>query len=193
MVRQQMAIERESVGQMEVIRFETPELGSLPKVSSHIAQSDILSVVIQVVSKDGGETNLHAHSGQDAVWFVLAGRAKFYGKDDEVVELGPKDALFIPKGVPYWFESSSDRAAGDHAQRRHRCEHPEPARQLRSAARPPAGRTARGQRLRELVGSPAGRCALPCIPTPFFNEEPTGERRSVSRYAPWQPLLGLRP
>ena len=34
MVRQQMAIERESVGQMEVIRFETPELGSLPKVSS---------------------------------------------------------------------------------------------------------------------------------------------------------------
>ncbi len=108
MVRQQMAIERESVGQMEVIGFETPELGSLPKVSSHIAQSDILSVVIQVVSKDGGETNLHAHSGQDAVWFVLAGRAKFYGKDDEVVELGPKDALFIPKGVPYWFESSSD-------------------------------------------------------------------------------------
>ena len=65
-------------------------------------------MVIQVVSKDGGETNLHAHSGQDAVWFVLAGRAKFYGKDDEVVELGPKDALFIPKGVPYWFESSSD-------------------------------------------------------------------------------------
>ena len=108
MVRQQMAIERESVGQMEVIRFETPELGSLLKVSSHIAHSDILSVVIQVVSKDGGETNLHAHSGQDAVWFVLAGRAKFYGKDGEAVELGPKDALFIPKGVPYWFESSSD-------------------------------------------------------------------------------------
>ena len=52
MGRQQMAIERESVGQMEVIRFETPELGSLPKVSSHIAQSDILSVVIQVVGGD---------------------------------------------------------------------------------------------------------------------------------------------
>ena len=85
-----MAIERESVGQMEVIRFETPELGSLPKVSSHIAQSDILSVVIQVVSKEGGETNLHAHSGQDAVWFVLAGRAKFYGKDERSWNWAPR-------------------------------------------------------------------------------------------------------
>ena len=103
-----MAIEREAVGRMEVVRYETPELDGLPKRNTHLASSDLLSVNVQLVSREGGETNLHAHSGQDAVWFVLAGRAKFYGKDGESVELGPKDALFIPKGAPYWFESVSD-------------------------------------------------------------------------------------
>ena len=103
-----MSMERESIGRMEAIRYETPDLAGSPKRSSMLANSGLLSVNVQVVSKEGGETNLHAHSGQDAVWFVLAGRAKFYGKDGESVELGPKDALFIPKGTPYWFESASD-------------------------------------------------------------------------------------
>ncbi|MXW30012.1 MAG: cupin domain-containing protein [Chloroflexi bacterium] len=106
--RWRMAIEREAVGRMEVIRYETPSLDGSPKRSANIARSDLLTVNMQVVSRDGGETNLHAHSAQDAVWFVLAGRARFYGKDGESVELGPKDALFIPKGTPYWFESVSD-------------------------------------------------------------------------------------
>ena len=63
---------------------------------------------MQVVSRDGGETNLHAHSGAGRRLVRAGGRAKFYGKDGESVELGPKDALFIPKGTPYWFESVSD-------------------------------------------------------------------------------------
>ncbi len=103
-----MTMEREAVGRMEVVRYETPGLDGLPKRNTHLASSGLLSVNVQLVSREGGETNLHAHSGQDAVWFVLAGRAKFYGKDGEAVELGPKDALFIPKGTPYWFESVSD-------------------------------------------------------------------------------------
>ncbi len=103
-----MSMERESIGGMEAIRYETPDLAGSPKRSSMLANSGLISVNVQVVSREGGETNLHAHSGQDAVWFVLSGRAKFYGKDGESVELGPKDALFIPKGTPYWFESASD-------------------------------------------------------------------------------------
>ncbi len=103
-----MSMERESIGGMEAIRYATPDLAGSPKRSSMLANSGLISVNVQVVSRDGGETNLHAHSGQDAVWFVLSGRAKFYGKDGESVELGPKDALFIPKGTPYWFESASD-------------------------------------------------------------------------------------
>ncbi|MCY4581689.1 MAG: cupin domain-containing protein [Chloroflexi bacterium] len=103
-----MSLEKESIGGMQAIRYETPDLAGSPKRSSMLANSGLISVNVQVVSREGGETNLHAHSGQDAVWFVLAGRAKFYGKDGESVELGPKDALFIPKGTPYWFESVSD-------------------------------------------------------------------------------------
>ena len=103
-----MSTERETVGRMEVIRYETPDLAGSPKKSTMLGRTDHLGVVVQVVSKEGGETNLHAHSAQDALWFVLAGRARFYGKDGESVELGPRDALFIPKGAPYWFESVSD-------------------------------------------------------------------------------------
>ena len=103
-----MSVERENIGETEVIRYETPDLGSLPKSNTQLVNSGILGVAIQVVSKDGGETNLHAHSGQDAVWFVLSGKARFYGKDGKSVDLGPKDALFIPKGVGYWFESISE-------------------------------------------------------------------------------------
>ncbi len=103
-----MATERETVGRMEAIRYETPDLGGQPKTSTLLGRTDHLGVVVQVVSKDGGETNLPAHAAQDAVWFVLGGRARFYGSDGESVELGPKDALFIPKGTPYWFESISE-------------------------------------------------------------------------------------
>lgn len=103
-----MSAERESIGRMEVIRYRTPDLAGQPKANTQLVRDRILGVGVQVVSKDGGETNLHAHSGQDAVWFVLSGRAKFYNQDGESAELGPKDALFIPKGVPYWFESVSD-------------------------------------------------------------------------------------
>ena len=103
-----MGTERETLGEMQVVHYETPDLAGLPKTTTQLAKGDILGMAVQVVSKEGGETNLHAHSGQDAVWFVLNGRAKFYGKDGDSVELGPKSALFIPKGVPYWFESASE-------------------------------------------------------------------------------------
>ncbi len=35
--------------------------------------------------------------------FVLRGRAKI-GIGDEVFEVGPNDVLFIPAGVPHWYE-----------------------------------------------------------------------------------------
>jgi mannose-6-phosphate isomerase-like protein (cupin superfamily) len=64
---------------------------------------------MQVVLQ-GGETNRHAHTGQDAAWLVLEGRARFYGKtDDDVFELNPMEGLFIPDGADYWFESASDK------------------------------------------------------------------------------------
>ena len=85
-----------------------PQLLANGKKSTRLVQTDILSMGVQVVA-NGGETNLHAHNADDAIWLVLGGRAKFYTTDNEVVgDLGKNEALFISRGSPYWFESSSE-------------------------------------------------------------------------------------
>ena len=39
---------------------------------------------------------------------VIAGQASFYGEGDKLVaKLDKNDMLMIPRGTPYWFESSS--------------------------------------------------------------------------------------
>src|SRR5581483_6406587 len=63
---------------------------------------------VQVVAS-GGETNLHAHGNQDAIWLVLQGKAVFYGEGDKVLaNLKKNEAFFIEHGAPYWFESGDD-------------------------------------------------------------------------------------
>ena len=86
-----------------------PPLVSKGKLNQVLHRTDALSLGVQVVT-EGGETNLHAHAGQDAVWLVLEGEATFYTSDDAVVaRLGPYDSLMIPREAPYWFESTGDR------------------------------------------------------------------------------------
>ena len=104
-----MAIE---TGKRTQNAFETFEVKPLllesGKKSTRLVRTDILSVGVQVVAS-GGETNLHAHMADDAVWLVLGGRARFYTTDDEVVAtLDKNEGLLIPRGTPYWFESASD-------------------------------------------------------------------------------------
>ncbi len=78
------------------------------KQNLHLGSSGGLNVGVQVVIK-GGETNLHAHPGVESSWFVLAGRVKFYGAGDTLVaDLGKGEGVFIPAGIPYWFESGSE-------------------------------------------------------------------------------------
>jgi mannose-6-phosphate isomerase-like protein (cupin superfamily) len=85
-----------------------PQLLESGKKVTMLAKTDILSCGVQVVAS-GGETNLHAHMADDAIWLVLGGRARFYTTDDALVaELGKNEALLIPRGEPYWFESASD-------------------------------------------------------------------------------------
>jgi mannose-6-phosphate isomerase-like protein (cupin superfamily) len=95
-----------TTARIQPIKFEAPEKLDRPKLSSTLARSDLLGIGVQVVSPHGGETNMHAHSGIDSTWFVLSGRARFYGYGDELVgEFGRNEGVFIPKGVPYWFEA----------------------------------------------------------------------------------------
>ena len=55
------------------------------------------------------ENSLHAHSNIDAIWFVLGGEVTFYTEgDQQVAKLSKHDGLLIPRGTPYWFDSTSD-------------------------------------------------------------------------------------
>jgi mannose-6-phosphate isomerase-like protein (cupin superfamily) len=84
-----------------------PQMVSRGKKGTSLFRTDILGATVQVVT-EGGETNLHAHAGSDATWLVLAGQATFYGEGDKVVaRLEKNEMLLIPRGTPYWFESSS--------------------------------------------------------------------------------------
>jgi len=83
-----------------------PQLLESGKQSHALVRNRDISCGVQVVAK-GGETNMHAHSGVDEIWYILAGEATFYGERDEVVaKIGPNEGLLIPHGVAYWFESS---------------------------------------------------------------------------------------
>jgi mannose-6-phosphate isomerase-like protein (cupin superfamily) len=85
-----------------------PQLLQHGKTSTRLVRTDHLNSGVQVVA-NGGETNLHAHSSQDEIWFVLSGAATFYTEGDRIVaRLEQHDGLLIPHNVPYWFESSSD-------------------------------------------------------------------------------------
>jgi mannose-6-phosphate isomerase-like protein (cupin superfamily) len=85
-----------------------PQLLKQGKTSTRLVRTDHLNSGVQVVAQ-GGETNLHAHSSQDEIWFVLSGEATFYTEGDRVVaRLGQHEGLLIPHAAPYWFESSSD-------------------------------------------------------------------------------------
>ncbi len=92
--------------------FADQDFKGRPKKSERLitgADSTLLGLGMQVVL-EGGETNRHAHTGQDAAWLVLEGRARFYGNtDNDVFELDPLEGIFIPDGQDYWFESASQK------------------------------------------------------------------------------------
>lgn len=88
--------------------YEKPDVLDAPKKHFRLARSGILGFNIQVL-RDGGETNLHAHAAEDAAWFVLGGRVRFYETEDKVTcEAGRHEGIAIPHGSPYWFESASE-------------------------------------------------------------------------------------
>ena len=100
--------------QLSLFSYEEAPGRDFPKKSIRLSHTDTLTVSVQIIN-GGGETNMHSHTGEDEAWIVLSGRARFYamskesGNGEEVAgELGPREGIMIPKGVPYWFESASD-------------------------------------------------------------------------------------
>lgn len=87
-------------------RYQTPEFEGVKK-TFQVCNSDLMKVQVQVV-KDGGENNLHTHTGEDAFWYVINGAVKFYGEGDKLVgEYKKGEGILVPRGYKYWFESAS--------------------------------------------------------------------------------------
>jgi mannose-6-phosphate isomerase-like protein (cupin superfamily) len=90
----------------KIFKYQTPEFQGVKK-SMVVCNSDLMKVMVQVV-KEGGENNLHSHTGDDAFWFVLSGAVRFYGEGDKLIgEFKPQEGILIPRGFQYWFESAS--------------------------------------------------------------------------------------
>ena len=90
----------------KVFKYQTPQFDGVKK-SMIVCHSDLMKVMVQVV-KDGGENNLHSHTGDDAFWYVLSGAVKFYGEGDKLIDEFKKgEGILIPRGFKYWFESSA--------------------------------------------------------------------------------------
>lgn len=87
-------------------RHQTPEFEGVKK-TWQVCSSDLMKVQVQVV-KNGGENNLHTHTGEDAFWYVISGAVKFYGEGDTLVgEYKKGEGILVPRGYKYWFESAS--------------------------------------------------------------------------------------
>ena len=87
-------------------RYQTPQF-EVVKKTLQVCNSDLMKVQVQVV-KDGGENNLHTHTGDDAFWYVIRGAVKFYGEGDRLVgEYQKGEGILIPRGYKYWFESAA--------------------------------------------------------------------------------------
>ena len=91
---------------LQVVNYTMPDKEA-PKVLVPIARSDIMYCAVQVL-REGGGNNLHSHTGMDGLWFVLSGRMRFYDQNGLVGEYGKHEGVFVPRNVPYWFESVGD-------------------------------------------------------------------------------------
>jgi mannose-6-phosphate isomerase-like protein (cupin superfamily) len=87
-------------------KYQTPEFEGVKKTLT-VCNSDLMRVQVQVV-KEGGENNLHSHTGDDAFWYVISGAVKFYGEGDQLIgEYKEGEGILIPRGFKYWFESAA--------------------------------------------------------------------------------------
>lgn len=94
--------------EMKAFHYVSPHLKGKRAIVP-LVNNERLMGLIQVFKPGGGEREFHSHSAMDGLWFVLKGRARFYGAGEEpVADLGPFDGIFVPRHTAYWFESSGD-------------------------------------------------------------------------------------
>jgi mannose-6-phosphate isomerase-like protein (cupin superfamily) len=91
----------------QVYRLRTP-LMKQGRLDTVVAKTETMQVRMKCYAT-GGENGLHAHTKEDHTFVILQGKARFWGKDDvEIATLGPKEAVLLPRGCFYRFESCGD-------------------------------------------------------------------------------------
>jgi mannose-6-phosphate isomerase-like protein (cupin superfamily) len=89
--------------------YAKPDGVSAGKGMVALGRKDIVRGVVQVVKKNGGENNMHYHSGISSFWMVLKGKVRFYGPGDVVIgEFGPHEGTITPRYSRYWFENCGE-------------------------------------------------------------------------------------
>jgi len=91
---------------MKPFRYRAPEALKRERALVPLVKTQTLLSMVQVFRGKGGEQELHMHTAMDGFWFVLKGRARFYGEGDTLVaDLGPHEGILVPAGAKYWFEA----------------------------------------------------------------------------------------
>lgn len=93
--------------QPQIYRLRTP-LMKQGRLDTVLATTDTMQVRMKSYAQ-GGENALHAHSREDHTFIVLAGEARFWGQGDvEMGVFGRNEAVMLPRGCFYRFESCGD-------------------------------------------------------------------------------------
>ena len=71
-----------------------------------LAATDDLTIRLKIYAS-GGENELHAHPSEDHAFMILQGSARFYGPENEAIDLGKYEGIMLPKGNFYWFHATS--------------------------------------------------------------------------------------
>jgi mannose-6-phosphate isomerase-like protein (cupin superfamily) len=87
------------------ISYRKPSLSG-QRGMTMLAATDTLVAIVQTLAP-GARQGLHAHGAYDGFYFVLSGRARFYGRNNELfAEVGPNEGVFVPRNTPYAFEAA---------------------------------------------------------------------------------------
>jgi len=77
------------------------------RTDSVLAATDDLTIRLKIYAS-GGENELHAHTSEDHSFMILQGSARFFGPDDEEIELGQYEGIMLPRGNLYKFFATSE-------------------------------------------------------------------------------------
>ncbi len=98
----------EAESEVRTFTYAKPDKVGSGKAIVRLGKGGRVRGLVQLV-KEGGENNLHYHTDSDSLWYVLKGRARFYGAGDKLLgEFGPNEGIITPCYFRYWFERVGD-------------------------------------------------------------------------------------